>query len=363
MAPLLSNMLLVPTRVILRLYSFLFWAVIYSLSSLSVGFTALRLAWPVCTKPKKMFSWQARKTAPDCLSDTSLGMHHYIQIKDSGLRFHYVAAGEKGKPLLLLLHGFPEIWYSWRYQLREFKSEYFVVAVDLRGYGNSDAPTGRENYKMELLRHDIQDIIEALGYHKCILGGHDWGGILAWSFAVYHPEMVDKLIVMNAPHLTAFKEYLFRHPSQLLKSIYIFFFQVPKLPELVISLNDFSMLKEVMTDSQRGIRSKTHQLTVEDIEAYLYVFSQPGALTGPLNYYRNIFSSFSAKRQDVTVPTLLIWGEKDAFLELGMLPYIEQYVQKQLQKYVVPEASHWVQQDQPEVVNKLMWSFLKQKIK
>ncbi|XP_006006058.1 epoxide hydrolase 4 isoform X2 [Latimeria chalumnae] len=312
MANFLPGLLLVLTRLVLWFCSLFCWVGMFSVTCLATGLTLLNVAWLVVRKPVAAFRWQVREKPPACLSDPSLGTRCYVRMKGSGLRFHYIRSGEKSNPLMLFLHGFPEIWFSWRHQLREFKSRYQVVAMDLRGFGGSDSPLGRNNYKQESLLNDVRDMMEVLGY-------------------------------------------ILHHPSQLLKFRYMFFFQVPKLPELVISLDDFGALKSAFRGRERGIQNK---LTDEEIEAYLYSFSQPGALTGPINYYRNSFSNLTGKCWNVTVPTLLLWGEKDTYLEVGMIQYIKQYLQNTFQVLVVPGASHWVQQDQPDTVNKLMWSFL-----
>ncbi|KAJ8375288.1 hypothetical protein SKAU_G00058680 [Synaphobranchus kaupii] len=280
--------------------------------------------------------------------------------KESGLRFHYVAAGERGKPLMLFLHGFPEFWFSWRHQLREFKSEFRVVAVDMRGYGESDVPASTDSYRLDYLLTDVKDIVEYLGYNRCFLVGHDWGGIIAWLFAIHYPEMVTKLIVLNCPHPSVFTDYSLRSPSQLLKSSHIFFYQLPRLPELMLSINDFKALKCLFTSRSTGIGRKGCWLTSEDMEAYLYAFSQPGALTGALNYYRNIFSFLPLRQQDVKSPVLLLWGERDAFLEQDMAETCRLYIKNHFRLNIISGASHWLQQDQPDIVNTLIWTFLKE---
>ncbi|XP_006001130.1 epoxide hydrolase 4 [Latimeria chalumnae] len=359
MARLLDHFFMSITRLLLKVGAFGFWSLIYSYCGIYTSFMLFKLLWSIITKRSKTFQWIIRENPPACLNDMSLGTHCYVRIKESGLRFHYVAAGERGKPLMLLLHGFPEFWYSWRHQLREFKSEYRVVAVDLRGYGESDAPTGRENYNLDYSITDIKDIVESLGYSKCVLIGHDWGGLIAWMIAVYYPEMVAKLVILNFPHPTVFTEYILQHPSQFIKSSYYFFFQVPWVPEFMFTINDFKSLKYLFTSHTTGIGRRGCRLTKEDIDAYLYVFSQSGALTGPINHYRNIFSCLPLKKHEVTSPTLLLWGEKDAFLELDMAEITKRHVKNHFRLSIVSGASHWLQQDQPDVVNKLIWTFLK----
>ncbi|KAL2090350.1 hypothetical protein ACEWY4_015038 [Coilia grayii] len=241
MARLLHNLLLLTVRLTIKVRVLGYWSLIYGYCALCTAVALLKLWWSILIRPTTTFQWAIRETPPACLNDTSLGTHCYVRIKESGLRFHYVAAGERGRPLMLLLHGFPEFWFSWRYQLREFKSEFRVVAVDMRGYGDSDQPLSPESYRLDYLVTDVKDIVEYLGYNRCLLVGHDWGGIIAWLFAIHYPEMVVKLIVLNSPHPSVLADYALRHPSQLLKSSHFFFFQLPRLPELMLSINDFKV--------------------------------------------------------------------------------------------------------------------------
>ncbi|XP_019748679.1 epoxide hydrolase 4 [Hippocampus comes] len=347
-------------RLALRLRLCAYWSLVGAFCALCGAAALLRLCWSAIARPTATFRWTPREAPPACLHDTSLGTHCYVRIKESGLRFHYVAAGERGKPLMLFLHGFPEFWFSWRHQLREFKSEFRVVAVDMRGYGESDLPLAADSYRPELLLTDVKDMVEHLGYNRCFLVGHDWGGTIAWLFAINYPEMVVKLIVLNCPHPSVHADYALRHPSQMLKCSHFFFFQLPRLPELMLSIDDFKALKALFTSRSTGMARKGRWLTAEELEAYLYALSQPGALTAALNYFRNVFSSLPLSHNQVRSPVLLLWGERDAFVEQEMAEACRVHIRSHFRLNVISGASHWLQQDQPDIVNTLMWTFLKE---
>ena len=160
---------------------------------------------------------------------TDSWQHEYITT--NGVKLHYVTQGNGA--LMLMLHGFPEFWYSWRHQIPAFAPDYQVVALDLRGYNDSDKPKAQSAYVMDEFIKDIEGVITGLGYDKCVLVGHDWGGAIAWHFAYSRPQMVEKLIVLNMPHPARMAEGL-RTPGQLLRSWYMFFFQLPEIPEALI---------------------------------------------------------------------------------------------------------------------------------
>ncbi|TRY66363.1 hypothetical protein DNTS_035183 [Danionella cerebrum] len=352
MARLLDNLLLLTVGLTLRIRLLVYWSLVYGYCALCSGVALLKLGWSILLRPAATFRWTVREIPPACLNDTSLGTHCYVRIKESGLRFHYVAAGERGKPLMLFLHGFPEFW--------EFKSEFRVVAVDMRGYGESDLPSSTESYRLDCLVTDVKDIVEYLGYNRCFLVGHDWGGTIAWLCAIHYPEMVTKLIVLNSPHPCVFTDYALHHPSQMLKASCYFFFQLPHFPELMLSINDFKALKSLLTSRSTGITCKGRWLTSEELEAYLYALSQPGALNGALNYFRNVFSVLPLSQSEVKAPVLLLWGERDAFLEQDMAEACRLYIRNMFRLNIISGASHWLQQDQPDIVNKLIWTFIKE---
>ncbi|EGW07957.1 Epoxide hydrolase 4 [Cricetulus griseus] len=279
-----------PPRLVPALRALLYWSLVYGYCGRCASVHLLKLLWSIGKAPAQTFRRAARANPPACLNDPSLGTHCYVRIKDSGLRFHYVAAGERGRPLMLLLHGFPEFWYSWRHQLREFKSEYRVVALDLRGYGESDAPTHQESYKLDCLIADIKDVLDTLGYSKCVLIGHDWGGMIAWLISICYPEMIMKLVVINFPHPSVFTDF------------------------------------------------------PDDSQANVFCF----------------YSCLPLKHHMVTTPTLLLWGEEDAFMEAEMAEVTKTYVKNYFRLTVLSEGSHWLQQDQPDIVNRLIWAFLRE---
>ena len=275
--------------------------------------------------------------------------HDYIIT--NGVKLHYVTQGEG--PLMLMLHGFPEFWYSWRHQIPEFAKDYKVVALDLRGYNESDKPPEQSAYGMSEFIKDIEGAIAALGYDRCVLIGHDWGGMIAWFFAYAHPEMVEQLIVLNIPHPAKFAEGL-RTPQQILRSSYALFFQLPVLPELLIQGSDYKAIESAF----KGMAINKNAFTSADIEAYKDAASRRGALTAMLNYYRNAFPMMLRDDWSVLqVPTLMIWGEEDTALGKELTYGTQAYV-RDFQIRYIPNCSHWVQQEQPQVVNQYIRDFL-----
>ncbi|MBW4666925.1 MAG: alpha/beta hydrolase [Cyanomargarita calcarea GSE-NOS-MK-12-04C] len=276
--------------------------------------------------------------------------HEYITT--NGIRLHYVTQGEG--PLMLMLHGFPEFWYSWRKQIPEFAKYFKVVALDLRGYNDSDKPVEQSAYVMDEFIKDIAGVIKGLGYEKCVLVGHDWGGAIAWNVAYTYPEMIERLIVLNIPHPAKFAEGL-RTPQQLLRSAYFFFFQLPILPELFIQSDDYQAIETIF----KGLAVDKSAFSSSDINAYKDAAAKRGALTAMLNYYRNIFQQKLLNQYwgVLEVPTLMIWGENDSALGKELTYGTEAYASDFQIKYI-PNCSHWVQQEQPELVNQYIREFL-----
>ncbi|MFQ4138628.1 alpha/beta fold hydrolase [Nodosilinea sp. PGN35] len=276
--------------------------------------------------------------------------HGFLQT--NGLHLHYVRQGQG--PLMLFLHGFPEFWYSWRHQLDYFADRYTCVALDLRGYNDSDKPIGVEAYRLEVLVADVRGAIAALGYDRAVLVGHDWGGAIAWAFAYAHPEQLESLIIMNMPHPARFAEGL-RTPQQLLRSWYIAAFQLPLLPELLLQAGDYWLIGQAL----QGMAIDKTTFSAADLRAYKTAAAKPGALTAMVNYYRAVGLGDQPQTWGLLdVPTLLIWGEEDAALgkelSLGTADYV-----RHLRLRYIPQCSHWVQQEQPHQVNALMDEWLR----
>ncbi|KAK7108407.1 epoxide hydrolase 4-like [Littorina saxatilis] len=312
--------------------------------------------------PRAVFGKKSRPQPPPCLQDPDLGTHGYVYLEE--VRLHYVSTGSEGKPLMLLVHGFPEFWYSWRYQLKEFRDSYRVVAIDQRGYGDSDQPSSVSSYDITKLVTDIKNLVSALGYKKCVLVGHDWGGVVTWNVAQRHPEIVDKLIVMNCPTALAYAKLTQSKGgfSQLKKSWYMFFFQLPWLPEVYIGMRDFLLLEQVLLGDQSGVKSGT--MSQEDVEAYKYTFGRCG-FTAPINYYRQMFRSTDMRTPaktahiKVSCPTLIVWGDQDQALEVRLAQLSSELnVEGGATVKIIEGASHFVQMDRPDLVNKYMRRFL-----
>jgi pimeloyl-ACP methyl ester carboxylesterase len=283
--------------------------------------------------------------------------HRYADLGD--VRLHYVEAGDAGGPLVVLLHGFPQFWYQWRFQLAALADARFrVVAPDMRGYNLSDKPGGVLDYRVELLARDVERLIPALGRESAVVVGHDWGAIVAWFVAMLHPERVEKLAILNVPHPERFLRGLLM-PQQLLRSSYVFFFQAPRLPEATLSAGDFALVRRVLR--RDPVRAGT--FTDEDIRRYVEALARPGALTAAINYYRALFRRdplrTRAMIRPVEAPTLVIWGEKDRFLSRKLAEPDRSLVPNLVGVERLPNASHWVAEDRPDEVNGLLLDFLR----
>ncbi len=276
-------------------------------------------------------------------------------IATNGLRLHAAAEGERG-PLVVLLHGFPECWYSWRLYLHPLAQAGFrAVAPDMRGYNLSDKPRGVLNYQLPILTADVMGLIQACGAQKAIVVGHDWGGVVAWRFAMEYPEAVEKLVICNAPHPARMQAEL-RHFRQLRKSWYVFFFQLPWLPEALLGSSPARFLERGM----RGSAVRKSAISDEDLRVYTEALSQPGALTAAINYYRAIGRwGVHLPNLPIAAPTLLIWGEEDIALGRELVAGTERYVPN-LRVHRIPNCGHWVQQEAFDEVRQVMLDFLRE---
>jgi len=285
----------------------------------------------------------------------------------NGITLHYAACG--AGPPILFVHGFPEFWYEWKDLLADFGRDHLALAPDMRGYNLSSKPAQVEAYRAKHLVEDLRLLLDHLGARRCVMVAHDWGGAVAWSFAAMHPERLDRLVIINAPHPVIFARELRDNPAQQRASAYMNLFRSEKA-ERVLAEDNYLRLRRSTLDAWAANGGGA---TEADRAAYLAAWSQPGALTGGLNYYRASplhppdSGARPTARPDlapdafrVRVPTLVIWGERDHALLLGNLEGLERQVEH-LRVIRIPEGSHWVVHEQPARIGGLIRAFIGQR--
>lgn len=282
--------------------------------------------------------------------------HHFIEA--NRIRLHYVAQGEGD--LVLLLHGFPEFWYSWRYQIPALARHFRVVVPDLRGYNDSEKPAS--GYDLDTLSADIRSLIENLGYDRAHIVGHDYGGVIAWNLAQKFPQSLDRLALLSAPHPQRFVREMLSNLDQFRRSWYLLAFQVPGLPEWLIQQNLNNFVKNMF--QEQAIRKGA--FTEENAQKYKAALNKPGALSAAINYYRHLFTSlhwvqdFWRSPDPISAPTLVLWGEEDSLLSYKLAEGLDRFVAAPCKIKLLPHCGHWIQQEAPETVNRELLSFLRE---
>lgn len=273
---------------------------------------------------------------------------HWIQ--SGTVRLHVRAAGPSDGPLVVLLHGFPEFWYGWRHQIAPLvEAGYRVVAPDQRGYNWSSAPSSVAAYDLDLLTTDVCRLINAADREQAHVVGHDWGAMVGWHLAMTHPERIDRLGILNVPHPTVFWRTLCTSPRQLLRSLYVFFFQLPGIPEWLLGRNDGQGLLWLLRQS-----ADADTFTDQELRAYRRAWRRPGRVRGMLNWYRAAVRRAvrtSSPAEQIEVPTLVLWGARDNALSRQMAaPSADRCTDGRL--VMIEDATHWVQHDARERVNR-----------
>jgi len=277
----------------------------------------------------------------------------YLRV--NGIRLHVVQEGPKEGHPVILLHGFPEFWYGWRHQIRPLAAAGFrVLAPDQRGYNRSEKPPGTASYTRDRLAEDVVGLLDTAGLERASVVGHDWGAAVAWHLAAAHPDRVARLVIINVPHPGVFQQHLRSSLGQLLKSWYIAFFQIPALPEWFSRLGSWRLLAGALTAT-----SRPGTFSEEDLARYREAWSQPGACTAMLNWYRAAVREPVGNTSEarITAPTLVIWGARDQFLDQAMArPSAEAVDDGRLK--IFPKATHWVHHEEVDRVNQLLLDFL-----
>jgi len=275
-------------------------------------------------------------------------------IQTNHIRLHTAQAGPADGPLVVLLHGFPEFWRGWRNQIGPLaEAGYRVLAPDQRGYNLSDRPAEVRAYRVEELAADVLGLLDALGRETCLLAGHDWGAVVAWYLALTAPERVSKLVICNVPHPVVMQKYLLSSPRQMLKSWYIAFFQIPRLPEWMISRGDYAAGARLLRASSRpGTFSEA------DIAEYKQAWKNSGGLTWMIHWYRALARYRPAPPADnrVRMPVRILWGKQDVALSYPMAE-ASAALCDQAQLTFFEQATHWVQHEEAQAVTREMLDF------
>lgn len=283
-------------------------------------------------------------------------------VETNGVRLHTVEAGPEGGPLAVLLHGFPEFWYGWRKQIEPLAAAGFHVLVpDQRGYNTSDKPRRISDYTLDKLALDVVGLIDESGMGKARVVGHDWGGAVGWWLGIHHADRIERLALLNIPHPLVMRRTLLKSPRQLGKSSYIFFFQLPGLPERAFRRDGFAYAVKTLRAS-----SRPGTFTDADIALYREAWSQPGAVRSSIHWYRaalrfqhRLSGDLREDRSRVSVPTLLLWGMKDRYLGHEMAqPSIGLCDDGRLEFF--EDATHWIQHEEPERVSRRLIEFFAQ---
>ncbi len=283
------------------------------------------------------------------------GLRH--RFVDAAVRLHVVEDGPEDGPPVLFLHGFPEFWWSWHHQIDALAKKGFrAVAMDLRGFGDSDKPPDVADYSLAGIIADVTAVIDTLGGRAAVVS-HDWGGALGWAYATFVPDHVERLVVMNAPHANAYRD-LSSHLDQLQASWYMFFFQFEGIAEEVLSRNDFALLKSWFYDTA------TVKLPDDDVARLVEAIAKPGALTAGLNWYRanvppaSYLADERLELPPITAPTMLVWALDDAYLTYELGRRAGAFVSGPFVLQALPDSGHWLQQERPEEINELLTTFL-----
>jgi pimeloyl-ACP methyl ester carboxylesterase len=278
-----------------------------------------------------------------------------LAFKNGDVGLHAIADGPKDAPVVVLLHGFPEYWYGWRRHIEPMAAAGFrVVVPDQRGYHLSGKPLGVAAYGLTELVSDVIAIADQLGQGKIFLAGPDWGAAVAWSAALLHPQRVAKLAVLNVPHPSVMRKFLSTRPSQFLRSWYMFFFQIPRLPEALFSAFNFRVGARALLRS-----SRPGTFSTEDLAQYRAAWSQPGALTAMINWYRALFRvRVKFPDKTVRVPTRILWGERDDFLLTEMAHESLRYCTS-AELFTFANATHWLHHEEPARVSELLIDFFR----
>ena len=281
-------------------------------------------------------------------------------IETNNIKLHVLTDGSETGPSVVLLHGFPEFHYGWRKQIPALVNAGFrVIVPDQRGYNLSDKPKGISAYDVDILAKDIIGLLDHFGIEKTFLVGHDWGAVVAWTLALNHPERFKKLAILNVPHPDVMTRFILENAEQRKRSWYVFFFQIPFFVEWVLRRNNFRNMARMLVGSGRK-----STFSADDLLEYKKAWSQTGALTGMVNWYRAVFwrslkYAFQQNKipmRQVQVPTLMLWGKRDVALSHEMVkPSIALCDQGEFMLF--EKATHWVQHDEADEVNRRLIQF------